>query len=214
MAGITKRWLGRMAVTLVGALALGVVGAIGPAAPANAAPGKSKLCWVYYEDRQLTVHCVDIQVQFPWDKYLECWMCGLAIDWDHDPVIRDELDGLIGEQSVKGLTKLGQAQFTTDPALRTRLRNEAMAAFTAAARYGVGSRTGVAAVGVADWERQTFDPSPDPWLEAAGHDVADGLGLLKQSFADPANAARYRALAAGQFDEAYAELSQQQVIGG
>jgi len=206
-------WLRRAAFGLVGVLTMSVVAAFGPVQQASAAPYTSKLCWLDTSSGQLKIYCVDIEVVWPWDKYFECWMCGLAFDWQHDPVIREELEAVVGQQTVQGIAKLGQAQFTKDAAVRSRLRTEAMNAFTAAARYSGQSTMSMQATGAANPERNTFEPDPHPWSVAAGADIADGVALLQRSFADPTNAARLRSLATAQFDEAYAELSQQQAIG-
>jgi hypothetical protein len=209
-------WLRRAAMGLIGVLALSAVAAFGPAREADAAPYVSPFCWHDWSSGHLEVHCVDIEVVWPWDEYIDCWMCGLSLEWEHDPVIRVELEAVVGEQVVKGVGKLGQAEFTRDAALRSRLRAEAMDAFTAAARYSGESTMSVEAIGTADPAKNTFraDPQPEPWSVAAGVDIADGVALLQRSFEDPANAARLRSLAAAQFDEAYDELSQQRVIGG
>lgn len=207
-------WLRRTAFALIGMLALSVVAAIGPATEASAAPYMSKLCWLDWSNGQLKVYCVDIEVVWPWDKYTECWMCGLSFDWQHDPVIREDLEAAVGQQVVNGIDKLGAAEFTRDVTLRAQLRAEAMSAFTAAARYGGGSAMSMQSTGVANMERNTYEPDPHPWTLAAGADIVDGVALLQRSFEDPVNAGRLRALAAAQFDEAYTELSQQRVIEG
>jgi hypothetical protein len=206
-------WMRRSVLALAGLLAMVVVAVAGPAGQASAAPNHSKLCWTVVENGQLKVYCVDIEVQWPWDKYFECWMCGLDFDWKHDPEI-GELDGVIEQNVVKGVSYLGQAEFATDRALAARLRTQALDAFTVAARYSGGSTTTLGSVNVANPERNTADPEPSPWSVAAGTDLADGVTLLQRSFsADPTTAARLRSLAQAQFDEAYQELSTQRVIG-
>jgi hypothetical protein len=207
-------WLRRTAAALAGALALAVVSGMGPSAQeASAAPYQSKLCWTVMEDGRLKVYCVDIQVKWPWEKYFECWMCGLGIDWLHDPVIREDFEGLVGRHVTQGLATLGLAEFEADARKRDALRGQAMAQFDAATRYAGESRMRLGATYEADPERHTVDPSPDPWAEAAGIDVADGITLLQAAIADPRDAARLRALATAQFDEAYQELSLQKAIG-
>ncbi len=208
-------WVRRSALALVGALTLAVVSGMGPTTrEASAAPYTSLLCYVFEEDGQLKVYCQDIEVEWPWDKIFDCWMCGLALDWTHDPVIRDELEGLVGKHTINGLTALGSAAFAGSPAERARFRSEAMEQFGVAARHAGESTMRFSASGLGDAENNRFDPSPDPWAQAAGIDVADGIALLQRAARDPGNAARLRAQAAAQFDEAYIELSQHRVIGG
>jgi hypothetical protein len=199
-----KQWK-RIALAVTLAMVAPLVGAW----EASAAPGRGKLCWW---DSSI-VHCVDIEIVMPWDKYLECWMCGFSFLHRYDPVIRAEVDASIGEQVTKGLSKLGEAQLTQDEAVRARLRTEALDAFTASARHGTGSTMKLRSAGIANPEKNTFVPSTYPWLIAAGEDVADGVTLLQRSFSDPANAARLQSLAVAQFDEAYQELSEQVATG-
>jgi len=207
-------WLRRSALALVGALALAAASGAGPSAQeASAAPYKSLLCYMIVEDGQLKVYCQDIEVEWPWDKFFDCWMCGLGFDWRHDPVIREDLQGLVSQYTVKGLTTLGTAEFTSNPTLRQQLRARALEEFGVAARYAGESRVTLGAAGLADAANNRFDPSPDPWTQAAGTDIADGVTLMQQAARNPRDAARLRALAAAQFDEAYAELSGQRVIG-
>ena len=212
-------WMRRAAFALVAALALAVVSGAGPTAQqASAGSYLSRLCWVEWVNGQPKVECVDIPVAKPWDDIFDCPQCGAGIDWRHDPVIRDDFEGLVGQHVTNGLAKLGAAAFTTDPVVRERLRAEAVARFDAATRYASQSRMTFAAYGLADDLNDKFvpvagGPSPDPWLPAAGRDVADGITLLQQALREPRNAARLRAQALVQFDEAYTELSQHEVIG-
>ncbi|MET0233474.1 MAG: hypothetical protein ABW224_02425 [Kibdelosporangium sp.] len=206
----TKGFLRRLALVLAGLLTLTVV----TSGQAQAGPHHGKLCWPVWTNGQLKIICVDIQVQWPWDKYLECHMCGVGIDWSHDPVVRDDLEGIIGAEIVTGLSLLGDASFTRDPAQAAKLRDEALGAFTTAARLNDKSTMRVGAAGIADPVKNTFEQAGFTWLNAAGDDVADGVSLLQRSFSDPAAAPRLRAAAIAQFDEAYKELSHQEVIGG
>lgn len=206
-------WIRRLGVSLVGVLALAVVAAVGPASQASAAPNHSKFCWTVWENGHLKVYCVDIQVQWPWDKYMDCIMCGLTIDWQHDPEVREEIEGIVGEQVAKGLTDLGLAAFTKDPALQQRLRTEALGAFDAAALAGGQNRLSPAAVGQGNPEKNTFEADPHPWSQAGAQDLADGMALLKQAAANPRDAAQLRRLATAQFDEAYTEFATQRAIG-
>ena len=91
----------KAAFGLVGVLTMSVLAAFGPVQQASAAPYTSKLCWLDYSSGQLKVYCVDIEVAWPWDKYFECWMCGLSFDWQHDPVIREDLEAVVGAQTVQ-----------------------------------------------------------------------------------------------------------------
>ncbi|HEY0638207.1 MAG TPA: hypothetical protein VGD67_11225 [Pseudonocardiaceae bacterium] len=216
---MSMTWLRRSATALVGALALAVVAVTGPSAPeasaASAASYKSKLCWTVMEDGRLKVYCVDIQVQWPWDKIFECWMCGVGLDWTHDPVLPESVEGLVGQHVVNGLATLGDARYAPDPATRDRLRAAAMEQFSVATRYAGGTGMRFLAAGEANPEKNTFVRMSLPWMQAAGVDAADGITLLQRAAAtaDPREAARLRALATAEFDEAYAELSEQRVIG-
>jgi hypothetical protein len=181
--------------------------------PAQAGTHTSKLCWPIWQDGQVKIYCVDIQVEWPWEWYLECYVCGAGIDWSHDPVIREDLESLVSEEIVTGLQTLGAAEFTRDPAQRAKLENEALNTFTAAARHSGKSAIKPGTTGMADPTKNTLTPAGFVWLDAAAQDVADGITLLQRSIADPTAAPRLRALAAAEFAEAYDELSQQKAIG-
>jgi hypothetical protein len=206
----TKGFLRRVALMLAGLLTLTVVAS----GPAHASPYQSKLCWIMWTNGQLKIYCLDIQVKWPWEKYFECWMCGGGFDWSHDPVIREDIEGRVGEEIVSGLSLLGDAEFTRDPAQRAKLEAGAMAAFTTAARLNGRSAMKLDAAGIADPVKNTFQRADLDWLNAAGTDVGNGIQLLQRSFADPAAAPGLRAKAAAEFAEAYDELSQQEVLGG
>ncbi|MBP2326147.1 hypothetical protein JOF56_006532 [Kibdelosporangium banguiense] len=203
-------FLRRAALLLAALLTLTVVGS----GQASASPYHGKLCWPIWSNGQLKIYCIDIQVKWPWEKYFECWMCGPAFDWSHDPVIREDIRGRVGEEIVSGLSLLGQAEFTRDPAQRAKLEAEAMGAFTTAARLSDKSVMKLGAAGVADPQKNTLQRLDLDWLNAAGTDVGNGIWMLQRSFADPAAAPRLRAMAAAEFAEAYDELSQQEVLGG
>jgi hypothetical protein len=206
----TKGFLRRVALMLTGLLTLTVVAS----GQAHASPYQSKLCWPIWTNGQLKIFCVDIQVVWPWEKYFECWMCGVGFEWQHDPVIREDIEARVGEEIVNGLSLLGDAEFTRDPAQRAKLEAEAMGSFTTAARLNDKSAMKLDAAGIADPVKNTFQRTGLDWLNAAGTDVGNGIQLLQRSFADPAAAPRLRAQAAAEFAEAYDELSQQKVLGG
>jgi hypothetical protein len=206
----TKGFLRRVALMLAGLLTLTVVAS----GQAHASPYHGKLCWPVWTHGQLKIYCIDIQVKWPWDKFDECWVCGVAFDWSHDPVILQDIEGRVGEEIVSGLSLLGTAEFTRDPAQRAKLEAEAMGAFTTAARLNDKSAMKLGAAGIADPTKNTLQRADLDWLNAAGTDVGNGIHLLQQSFADPASAPRLRSQAAAEFAEAYDELSQQEVLGG
>jgi hypothetical protein len=153
------------------------------------------------------LHCIDIEVALPWDKFVHCWMCGFATKW-HDLGLLPATQVQIGQHIVEGVQKLGEAAFAKDPALP---RAQAADAFTAAARLSGTARLSVDQIGVADSANNTFNPQPDPpgWFKAGAVDIADGVTLLQRS-TDPRNLD----LAMAQFDKAYQELSEEVVIAG
>jgi hypothetical protein len=197
--GLGRRMMGAV-LTVLAATAVSV----GATAPAQAGPG-GYLGHCYFIDGQL--HCDYVAVN--WDWRWECPQCGVLIDYGYDPVVREDVQAQIDHYLGAGLQYLGQAATGGDPALRSRALDQ----FTTAARLAGGARMHVKQVGVADAETGKFDPEPAPWLQAAGADLTDGVGLLQQALADPAGAARLRSAAAAQFDEAYNELAGQKAIG-
>jgi hypothetical protein len=189
------------------ALALAVAGALSLMAPAQAAPG-GKDCYII--DGQ--VICVPLAFDFLW--WQKCPQCGRVAIHGEDPVIRRELGELVNQYLSQGLGDLSFAAATTDPARKATLRNSALDKFTSAARAASGSRVFLQWAGRFDPVTGRLDPEPDPWLWESGVDQADGVAWLQRSFADPANAARYRSLAMAQFDEAYTEIADKRVIAG
>jgi hypothetical protein len=206
----TKGFVRRLALVLAGLLTLTVVAS----GQANAQSNHGKLCWPIWQDGQLKIYCMDIQVEWPWEKYLECYMCGVGFEWSHGPVIREDIEARVGQEIVSGLSLLGNAEFTRDPALRAKLESEALGAFTTAARLNDKSSMKLGHAAIADPAKNTFQRTDLGWLNAAGTDVGNGIQLLQQSFANPSTAPRLRTQAAAEFAEAYDELSQQKVLGG
>jgi hypothetical protein len=189
------------------AVALAVMSTVLSVAPAQAAAA-GKDCYVI--DGQ--VICVPLAVNWLW--WLDCPQCGRFVRHSEDPVIRQDLAELVNQYLSQGLGDLSAATLTTDPTRKAALRNAALDKFVSAARSASGSRVFVGWAGRIDPATGRLGPEPEPWLWESGVDEADGIAWLQRSFADPANAARYRSLAMAQFDEAYTEIANKQVIVG
>jgi hypothetical protein len=208
------KWLRGIALTLAGIL--GVITFVAPAQEASAGT-YGRFCWVagYFHGIPI-IQCVDIPILVKWDEWWgpQCPRCGLSIDFAVDPAGDPDYLTKINDRLGHGLLTLGNAATTQDPGLRAKLRLQALDEFTAAARYSGKATLSVKSVGVANPEKQTYEPQPIPWLTAGGLDVADGVGLLQRSFRDPDNAAKLRDAAVAQFDNAYEELATQKEIKG
>jgi hypothetical protein len=208
------KWLRRVALALAGVF--GLISFVGPAQEASASVF-GRFCWVAgYIHGIPIVKCVDIPIVVLWDDWWGpgCPICGLSIDFSLDPVVNPDVLGTINDRIGHGLATLGNAAIAQDPGLRAKLRSQALDDFTAAARFTGKATLGVKSVGVANPEKNTYEPQPIPWLAAGGLDVADGVALLQRSFTDSDNAAKLRDAAVAQFDEAYGELATTQEIKG
>jgi len=202
------RWLRGIAFTLVGLLS--VFSFVTPSREASAGPGHGPCWWVWERSSSSGFWYRHLRCDPPLLVRLEwvdpgCIVCGLMIDWRQrieDPAWLTRINQGIDE----GLVDLGQAAFTQNPADRTRLRAAAMNSFGLAAYGLAGTPLGINAVGVGNPQQETFTPRNLPWLGAAAQDVVDGITILQTS--------GNQAAAAAQFDEAYEEISDQQVISG
>lgn len=132
-----------------------------------------------------------------------------AFELDHAVQPADEwwVEGL-----TNGLGLLDRAAHV-GPREAAGLRAQAQDAFFAAARgLGVGNRVRLGQAGALDWETGVIRPDPDPWLVAAGTDVADGLNAMLQALAGPfPDPWLERAMA--EFEEARVELALREPIG-
>ncbi|XVV06040.1 hypothetical protein ACQPW3_11900 [Actinosynnema sp. CA-248983] len=186
--------------------------------PANAA-GEGWFCrpvWTVVDGQpKRTWQCDPIPlliITFPGDG--GCPECGIGMLWRHEQVINPEKENLFAERVSTGLRLIGRATRTTDPTTATRLRTEALDAFTTAASTSGFSPLALQSAGVANPTTGGFTARPDlAWLAASGADVIDGIVELKRVLY-PGPVGGSRAAAMRQFDEAYAELSQQRVIAG
>jgi hypothetical protein len=190
--------------TALAGLALAIVGTMVTVAPAQAAIA-GRECYKLSDG----FLCAPLAVNWPFPRDL-----GLLVEHGEDPVIPRDLAELVDQHLVQGTSKLSEAAQTTDPARSASLRTDALTTFVSAARAAGGSRLFVRRAGWIDPVTGRFEPEPDPWLWESGVDEADGIAWLQRSFADPANAARYRSLAMAQFDEAYTEIATKRVIVG
>jgi hypothetical protein len=194
--------------TVLAVTAASLAAVVGLSTPASASP-HLPLNWCFTVDGH--IHCYPIPVSWDWRD--DCPNCGVLIDWRNDAVINPAVETGIDRYLGNGLTGLGAATTTTDPALAARLRTAALDEVTQAARLAGSSRLVVSQACIADPTINRGDPSPDPWRQAAGVDLADAVTMLQSALTDPANATHYRSAAATQLDNAYQELAQQRVIG-
>jgi hypothetical protein len=191
---------GRLAMLV--ALLVTVLGAlvVGPASPAQAAPGGA-ICFPVFDSDGRVVNwvCVDIAVNVEPDP--EPCMCPYwAIEILTDPVLPEDLQARFYDRLGGGLALLGQAAASENPRVAYRLRRQAEAAFAEAVRLGgegAGYRLGQ--VGVRERD-DTFGPQPDPWLEEGGAHLVRGLRLAQAGAVEDAMAdfqIAYDRLAAG-----------------
>lgn len=171
-------WLRRAAVLLaalvatIGGVTLGAPGA------ALAATGTTYCFPIYANGNIVGYHC--FEVPFAYDPN-PCLCPDFAIDIVTSRVLPpDEQYGYLG-QLTKGLDLVGAANHASSPADARRLRQQAQDAFVAAGGYLRGVSLRLGQVGIADVAHLRFDPSPQPWLQAAGTDVVQGLQLVQQA---------------------------------
>ncbi|WP_155370821.1 hypothetical protein [Catellatospora vulcania] len=176
--------LRRLALLLAAMVAgLGVVTFVAPS-PAQAAtsitycfeyPKKTPWGWIWVE------HCFEVPYAYEPNP---CCIWDYGIDLGIDKVLPEEIErGFLGHVA-NGLGLLGQAR-QADPRTAAVLRARAQDAFIAGAGLVRGAKVTVEQVGIADLDKHTFDPQPNPWLRSAAVDVADGVGLMQKALTDP-----------------------------
>ena len=150
---------------------------------------------------------------FPVDEELhiigctKCWGLLLFYFGDNDP-------NPIETDIFAGMSLLGQARYTTDVAIKDRLRTQALAKFEAAARglHGQALRAGGVGYYDPDTGRKTYTTSM-PWLSAASYDIVDGISKLQRAAGGPSpDPWKQSGMAA--VDKAYTELAIKQVVAG
>jgi hypothetical protein len=131
-----------------------------------------------------------------------------AISLEHLVLPEDPyyVEGLNG-----GLGLLAEAAIA-EPREAAALRAAAQEEFLAAAGRLGDTRTWLGVVGTVDWEGNRINPDPQPWLEAAGVDLADGLNLMRQAITEP-DPQPWLDAAMDEFEEAYLEIAQQEALG-
>ncbi|SDK60356.1 hypothetical protein SAMN05216298_0746 [Glycomyces sambucus] len=136
-----------------------------------------------------------------------CPECAVYFDFwkfDIDPVPHEDFNELLG----KGLQTLAKAHLTKDEKLADQLREQAAGLFLEAAKavekYPIELyRTGL-------WDRKggkyLQDPTPLPWVQTAGEELAAGIALLQADLWDPQPDPPNDA-AMQHFDKAYEHLA-------
>lgn len=196
-----------MALLLVALLAcLGSVTVATPS-PAQASSLHLTYCFPIYKQILgvwviVEWHCIDIPVEYDPNP---CCIYDYAIDFGVNPVLPEQIQRGYLEQVSTGISLLVQAA-GADPRTAAALRARAQESFLAAARQLGGSRVALRQVGVADVKNNRLEPMPLPWLQAAGVDIADGLGLMQRALAEPAPLPWVKA-AMVEFENAAAELA-------
>ncbi len=199
---VMKRFTGFAATILAAVVATTLV-----QAPAQAVPRLEK----YYVISQVG----DKLQKWFWidqiDGIIGCERCFWEIDLGTSVSLPAAVDKAFHEQLTAGLAKMSDAHIQRDPAAAAKLQQEAMSAFSSAAR-SLGSasvRPGV--VGYYDELKQTTVPAHRAWLAAADQDLSDGLTLLQRSFAEP-DPHPWRAAALREFTKAYAEIAAKRAL--
>jgi len=175
-----RSWRRRLA--LLAALLVAGLGAlvVGPASPAQAAPG-GVICFPIFNGNGQVINwvCFEIPVLIDPDPDPDPCLCpDWAIEILIDPVLPEDLRTRLFDRVGAGLELIGQAAAADNPRVAYRLREQARSAFMEAARLGgegAGYRLGQVGVRGRD---AAFDPQPNPWLEAGGAHLARGLTAL------------------------------------
>jgi hypothetical protein len=196
----------RLAIAMT--LAATMLGGLIIATPAQAAPRAEQ--YVAIANRG------DVLRGWFWVDQIEgiigCAKCVHWFDLKISEVVKPEQEAAINTEVIAGLTALSQASVATDPRTAAKLRADALAQFTTAAR-NLGATTAAAGdVGYFDPDKGVTVVAAAPWLSAADKDIVGGLTLLQRSFTDP-EPAPWRQRAAQQFDKAFKEISTKQAIG-
>ncbi|MEV4895681.1 hypothetical protein AB0K48_40565 [Nonomuraea sp. NPDC055795] len=146
-----------------------------------------------------------------------------AIDLTEYPSLSPRSEDAHLDSLTAGLAYLHDAAGTADPHRQRTLRTAAAQSFANAAWRLGRSRVSLGRVGTGDLTRNVFSPTRNPWLSAAGTDLADGLGLMGSALPAGYDGSDYPPpppwrnpiviQAMAQFDEAYTELVEQRPVG-
>ncbi|GIG15174.1 hypothetical protein Cme02nite_35060 [Catellatospora methionotrophica] len=202
-------WLRRSALLLAAIVA--AAGAVTFVAPSSAQAATSiTYCFEYLKKTPWgwywVQHC--FEVPYAYDPN-PCCIFDYGIDLGVNPVLPEEIEAGYLDHVAGGLALLGRAR-VSDARTAAVLRGQAQEAFLSAARLLRTSRVGVEQVGIADIDKQGFDPQPLPWLSRAATDVADGLSLMQQAVASPSPQPWIRS-AMAEFENATTQLAAPQV---
>ncbi|GAA4464069.1 hypothetical protein [Phytohabitans houttuyneae] len=188
-ATATRRldWRRRMALLLAALVAcLGSVTVAAPS-PAQASSTSLTFCFPIYHHVWggwyiVKWYCMDIPVEYDPNP---CCLTDFAIDFAVNPALPEDLQHGYLEQTGRGISLLVQAA-GADPRTAAALRAQAQESFLAAARVLGDAKVTLRQVGIADRQNNRVEPMPYPWLEAAGVDIADGLGLMQRALTERA----------------------------
>lgn len=190
--------------TLVGVM----LGGLAVATPAQAIPNAEE--YVAVTSRG------DVLRQWFWIDRLEgiigCAKCRYRLDVKTSAET-PELDATIKSDIMAGLGQLSGATVAGDERTRARLRAEAVARFTDAAKALDGAALSPGVVGYYDPDKVVTVATDTKWLASADQDIADGIGLLQQSLGGP-DPVPWREAAMRQFDKAFAQISTKKVFEG
>src|SRR5262249_27539063 len=112
----------------------------------------------------------------------------------------------VKEGIMSGLAGLSRA--AVDVRGGERLRADALAHLTTAARALDGKALPPGPCGYYDPERGVTIVADIPWLRSADESIAEGIATLQRSFGDPRSADKLVELAMADFDAALAQLSE------
>ncbi len=198
----------RIAIVLA-TLTAATFGGLAIAAPAQAAPkAEQYVAITSYGDQLRGWFWID-----QLEGIIGCPKCVHWFDFGASRVLTVDQEKAVKGGIMAGLGQLSEASVTTDPRTRDRLRVDALAQFTSAARAlgGLGLRSGP--VGYYDPDNRTTVAADTPWLAAADKDIVNGIQALQRSFAEP-EPEPWITTSAAAFDKAFAEISSKQVAKG
>lgn len=191
---------------VVATLAAAVLGGLAVTGPAQAAPPR---------EQYVVMSHGDVLHQWFWVDQLEgiigCAKCVHWFDFRVGEVRVDETaikGGILG-----GLGQLSEASVAGDPRVAERLRADALAQFTAAARELGRNELMAGPVGYYDPDKGVAVVAPTEWLASADQDIVDGIGLLQRSFTDP-EPSPWRTAAMRQFDKAFKQIAIKKAFEG
>ncbi|BCB76422.1 hypothetical protein Pflav_028320 [Phytohabitans flavus] len=202
-----------MALLLVALVAcLGSVTVAAPS-PAQASSLHLTYCFPLYKQMPggwyiIEWHCFDIPVEYDPNP---CCLTDLAIDYGVNPVLPQDIQRGYLQQATTGISLLVQAA-GADPRTAAVLRARAEESFLGAARQLGGSRVTLRQVGIPDIKNNRLEPMPLPWLQAAGVDIADGLGLMQRALVEPVPLP-WKKAAMAEFENAAAQMAARHARG-